>query len=143
VKLAHGRQATDASSFGVFNSAKGRLLPICTSRSTKNDLPQVALPFKTRKPGTGSHKVSTGYKRSSAAEARPAATGREEQVAWGAVHSENLVGLLAAEGPLLLVQRPVVSQDDEWQDTASAVIQLQNLSGCCQPSRTVRARTPV
>ena len=41
--------------------------------------------------------------------------------------------LIAAEWPLLTVQRSVASQEDEWQVSASTVIELQNLTGCSQP----------
>jgi hypothetical protein len=40
---------------------------------------------------------------------------------------------IAAEWPLLKVQRSVASQDDEWQVPAAAVIGLQKLTGCSQP----------
>jgi hypothetical protein len=40
---------------------------------------------------------------------------------------------IAAEWPLLKVQRSVASQDNEWRVPAAAVIGLQNLAGCSQP----------
>ncbi len=40
---------------------------------------------------------------------------------------------IAAEWPLLKVQRSGASQDDEWQVLAAAVIGLQTLTSCSQP----------
>jgi hypothetical protein len=48
---------------------------------------------------------------------------------------------IAAEWPLLKVQRSVASHDDEWQVPAAAVIGLQNLTGCSQPEAAVDAPT--
>jgi hypothetical protein len=45
---------------------------------------------------------------------------------------------IAAERPLLKVQRSVASQDYEWQVSAAAVIGLQNLTGCSQPMSGAR-----
>ena len=52
---------------------------------------------------------------------------------WREEVARHLVRSRAAEWPLLKVQRSVVSQDDEWQVLAAAVIGLQNLAGCSQP----------
>ncbi len=48
------------------------------------------------------------------------------------------MGPIAAERPLLKVQRSIASQDDEWQVPAVAVICLQNLTGCSQPQAALR-----
>lgn len=48
--------------------------------------------------------------------------------------------LIAAEWPLLTVQRSVASQEDEWQVSASTVIELQNLTGCSQPEAAFKCK---
>ena len=63
------------------------------------------------------------------------AQGREETVVGVARH---LVSPIGAEWPLLRVQRLVASQNDERQVSAAAVVGLQNLTGCSQPTGDLR-----
>lgn len=57
----------------------------------------------------------------------------KSQSSWRVGVARHLLWPIAAEWPLLKVQRSVASQDDEWQVPAAAVIGLQNLTGSSQP----------
>ena len=52
---------------------------------------------------------------------------------WRGVVARHLLRPIAAEWPLLKVQRSFASQDYEWQVPAAAAVGLQNLTGCSQP----------
>lgn len=65
-------------------------------------------------------------------------TNRPQRVAksrssWRVGVARHLVRPIAAEWPLLKLQRSVASQGDERQVSAAAFIGLQNLTDCSQP----------
>jgi hypothetical protein len=59
---------------------------------------------------------------------------------WREGVARHLAQPIAAEWPLLKVQRSVASQGDEWQVTAAAVIRLQNLTGCSQHIKVIECQ---
>lgn len=63
----------------------------------------------------------------------------KSRLPWREGVARYLVRPIAAEWPLLKMQRPVASQGDEWQVSVEAVIGLQTLTGCKQPARVIRS----